>query len=54
VAKNQNTFEKRRREVDKKRKAAEKNERRRKKKEQPDAKAALDPREAEEDGAMSS
>jgi hypothetical protein len=36
VAKNQNTFEKRRREMEKKRKAHEKRERRRKKKEEPD------------------
>lgn len=36
MAKNQNTFEKRRREMEKKRKAAEKLERRRKKKEQPE------------------
>lgn len=37
VAKNQNTFEKRRRESDKKRKAEEKREKRRVRKEQPDA-----------------
>ena len=36
MAKNQNTFEKRRREMEKKRKAEEKRERRRKKKEQVD------------------
>ena len=39
MAKNQNTFEKRRREFEKKRKAEEKRELRRKKKEQPEGDA---------------
>ena len=42
LAKNQNTFEKRRREMEKKRKAEEKRERRRNKKSQPDAQDQAD------------
>jgi len=43
MAKNQNTFEKQRREMEKKRKAEEKQERRRKKKEQANEPHLLDP-----------
>ena len=43
MAKNQNTFEKRRREVEKKRKAADKIERRRRKKERVDEPAPDEP-----------
>ncbi len=44
MAKNQNTFEKRRREMEKKRKAAEKRDSRRKRKEQSDAEVVQDSR----------
>ena len=50
MAKNQNTFEKRRREMAKKRKAEEKRERRRKRKEQTDGGESLDGPAQEDNG----